>query len=639
MKRKRILLPLLILVALGATAYGYFAFFQKADDPNLIPISGNIEVTDVEVSFRMSGWVEARPVSEGETIGQGDVVARLESTELTQEVALRAAEVAAYQAELDVLVAGSRPQEIAAAQAAVARAQAEVERAKLEFGRQKDLFERKLASEQTFVAARSTHEAAVATLREAREQLELVREGPRQEEINRARARLDQAKQSLALAQTRLGYATLGAPLSGVVLSENVEPGEYVVPGVPVVTIGDLVHTWVRAYVDETDLGRVKLGQPVCVTTDTYPDKVYPGNLTFIAADAEFTPKNVQTTEERVKLVYRVKIEIANPAMELKPGMPADAAIWVGQGRAQGLSRRFGDLTAVADLTLSVEEGEIFGLVGPDGAGKTTVMRLLTGILEPSAGDGWVAGHHVGHQAETVKENIAYMSQRFGLYADLTVMENIGFYADIYGAARRGRARRVEELLAFSNLTPFKRRQAGKLSGGMKQKLGLACALVHTPKVLFLDEPTNGVDPVSRRDFWRILYQLLREKVTIFVSTAYLDEAERCARVAFMNKGHILAVGTPAEVKELMRGTLIEVLTPDARTAVTILRETIDAQSVGLFGDRIHIVASDPNRAINDAEAALTDAGLQVVSIRASEPSLEDVFVSVLAEEGDGGHA
>lgn len=305
---------------------------------------------------------------------------------------------------------------------------------------------------------------------------------------------------------------------------------------------------------------------------------------------------------------------------------------------ANSLTRRFDDLVAVDKLTLSVEEGEIFGLVGPDGAGKTTTMRLLTGILEPTAGDGWVAGHHVWREAEAVKEDIAYMSQQFGLYPDLTVMENIDFYADIYGVPRKGRAERVAELLAFSNLTPFKKRQAGKLSGGMKQKLGLACALIHTPKVLFLDEPTNGVDPVSRRDFWRILYQLLREKVTIFVSTAYLDEAERCARVALMDKGRILAVGTPAEVKGLMRGTLIEVRARDPRKAAAVLREEVDAQSVGLFGDRIHVVALDAERAIAEVEAALKEAGFEAATLRTIEPSLEDVFVSVLAEEGDHGH-
>jgi ABC-2 type transport system ATP-binding protein len=307
--------------------------------------------------------------------------------------------------------------------------------------------------------------------------------------------------------------------------------------------------------------------------------------------------------------------------------------------RAENLSKSFGNLKVVDDLTLSVEEGEIFGLVGPDGAGKTTTMRLLTGIMDPTAGDAWVAGRHVVREAEAVKDDIAYMSQRFGLYPDLTVMENIDFYADLYGMPRRGRVARIEELLAFSNLTPFKKRHAGKLSGGMKQKLGLACALIHTPKVLFLDEPTNGVDPVSRRDFWRILYQLLRENVTIFVSTAYLDEAERCSRVALMHKGRLIAVGTPDEAKQLMQGTLIEVRAAEPRQSAALLRARLESASVGLFGDRVHIVAQDPDTAMTKATEILRNAGLAVASIRAVEPSLEDVFVSVLSQEAERGNS
>jgi ABC-2 type transport system ATP-binding protein len=307
--------------------------------------------------------------------------------------------------------------------------------------------------------------------------------------------------------------------------------------------------------------------------------------------------------------------------------------------RAENLSKSFGNLKVVDDLTLSVEEGEIFGLVGPDGAGKTTTMRLLTGIMDPTAGEAWVAGRHVVQEAEAVKDDIAYMSQRFGLYPDLTVMENIDFYADLYGMPRRGRVARIEELLAFSNLTPFKKRHAGKLSGGMKQKLGLACALIHTPKVLFLDEPTNGVDPVSRRDFWRILYQLLRENVTIFVSTAYLDEAERCSRVALMHKGRLIAVGTPDEAKQLMQGTLIEVRAAEPRQSAALLRARLESASVGLFGDRVHIVAQDPDTAMTKATEILRNAGLAVASIRAVEPSLEDVFVSVLSQEAERGNS
>lgn len=304
--------------------------------------------------------------------------------------------------------------------------------------------------------------------------------------------------------------------------------------------------------------------------------------------------------------------------------------------RTENLTRSFGQSTAVDGLTFRVAEGEIFGLVGPDGAGKTTTMRLLTSILDPSDGEAWVLGCHTVREAEAIKEHIGYMSQRFGLYPDLTVMENIAFYADIYGVPRKGRQDRIDRLLAFSNLTPFKKRLAGNLSGGMKQKLGLACALVHTPQILFLDEPTNGVDPVSRRDFWRILYQLLREKVTIFVSTAYLDEAERCNRVAMIHRGKLLACGTPDEVKQMMQGGILEVRTPHPRAATALLREQLGAEAVGMFGDRVHVVSRDLQRTAQAVEAILVQAGLPPVSLRPIEPSLEDVFVSVLGGEGGG---
>ena len=298
--------------------------------------------------------------------------------------------------------------------------------------------------------------------------------------------------------------------------------------------------------------------------------------------------------------------------------------------RTVALTKSFGNVLAVDGLTLNIADGEIFCLVGPDGAGKTTTMRLLTAIMEPTSGEAWVAGHHIVKEAEAVKEDIGYMSQRFGLYPDLTVMENIEFYADIYGVARQGRQERIERLLAFSNLKPFTKRLAGDLSGGMKQKLGLACALIHTPKVLFLDEPTNGVDPASRRDFWRILYQLLRERVTIFISTAYLDEAERANRVGLLHRGKLLAVGTPDEVKKLMRGTILEIRAAEPRKATALLREKLPGVSVGLFGARVHIVAEDPEKVAARAHDTLVAAGLKAEDIRAIEPALEDVFISVL---------
>ena len=301
--------------------------------------------------------------------------------------------------------------------------------------------------------------------------------------------------------------------------------------------------------------------------------------------------------------------------------------------RATALVKTFGAARAVNGLDLTVAPGEIFGLVGPDGAGKTTTMRLLTAIMAPTSGDAWVGGHHIVRDAEAIKEEIGYMSQRFGLYPDLSVMENIGFYADIYGVPRRGRTEKVDRLLAFSNLTPFKRRLAGNLSGGMKQKLGLECALIHTPKVLFLDEPTNGVDPVSRRDFWGILYQLVRDGVTIFVSTAYLDEAERCNRVGLMHQGRLLAVDTPGQVKKLMPGTILEIRGHTLRAAAARLKESFPPASVGLFGDRIHLVTREPERAARDAGAALAASGFRADSIQPIAPTLEDVFIAVVGSQ------
>ncbi|HJW72387.1 MAG TPA: ABC transporter ATP-binding protein [Geothrix sp.] len=302
--------------------------------------------------------------------------------------------------------------------------------------------------------------------------------------------------------------------------------------------------------------------------------------------------------------------------------------------RTRALTRRFGDLLALDQLSLAVGEGEIFGLVGPDGAGKTTTMRLLTGILEPTSGEAWVDGLEVVREAEPIKDRIGYMAQRFGLYPDLTVQENIDFYADLYEVPKAGRSERVERLLAFSNLTPFKRRQAGNLSGGMKQKLGLACALIHTPRVLFLDEPTNGVDPVSRRDFWRILYQLQQERVTIFVSTAYLDEAERCNRIGLLHQGRLLACDMVDGVKGLLKGALLEVRCGTPRQTAGLLRAAT-LGSVTLFGDRIHVLVDDADRGRTAVEATLRGAGIPCLELRVIEPTLEDVFTSAIP---GGGH-
>ncbi|HSR12878.1 MAG TPA: ABC transporter ATP-binding protein [Thermodesulfobacteriota bacterium] len=298
--------------------------------------------------------------------------------------------------------------------------------------------------------------------------------------------------------------------------------------------------------------------------------------------------------------------------------------------RSEKLTRAFGPIKAVNGIDLGVQKGEIFGLVGPDGAGKTTIMRMLSGILPPTSGDAWVLGHSVAQEPEPLKSRIGYMAQRFALYGDLTVAENLHFYADLYEVPRRERPARMERLLAFSNLSPFQKRLAQDLSGGMKQKLGLACALIHTPEVLLLDEPTNGVDPVSRRDFWRILYDLLREGVTIFVSTAYLDEAERCHRLALIHQGRFLALGAPGEIKQAMRGELFELRCDPKLSAREHLESSPGVRSVGIFGDRLHVLLEGGGDSVPEPESLLSGSGVKVQSWKKIAPTLEDVFIAMI---------
>ncbi len=295
----------------------------------------------------------------------------------------------------------------------------------------------------------------------------------------------------------------------------------------------------------------------------------------------------------------------------------------------RNLGRSFHGEWALRDLNLAIPHGEIFGLVGPDGAGKTTTLRLLTGVLAQSEGEAFVAGFPINGGEEEIKHRIAYMSQRFGLYGDLSVEENMHFYADLYQVPQRERGATMERLLGFSNLTTFRKRLARNLSGGMKQKLGLACALIHRPEVLFLDEPTNGVDPVSRRDFWRILYSMLKEGVTIIVSTAYLDEAERCARVGLLDQGRLLLCDTPRQLKASLPGRMYELESEDGRRVREVLAERLGQQRVGLFGGRVHLATDDEGQLLQALEW-LRESGLAVRSYRGIVPSLEDVFIQAV---------
>jgi ABC-2 type transport system ATP-binding protein len=316
--------------------------------------------------------------------------------------------------------------------------------------------------------------------------------------------------------------------------------------------------------------------------------------------------------------------------------MQAEAAV-----RLDRLVRRFAELTAVDELTFEVGRGELFGLVGPDGAGKTTTLRMLAGVLRPTSGDAVVLGHSIATEPEAAKPHIAYMSQRFGLYEDLTVQENLDFYADLYDVPGEERARRLDRLFRFSGLAPFKDRLAGKLSGGMKQKLGLSCALIHQPELLLLDEPTFGVDPISRRDLWLIVHEMVAQGVTVIVSTAYMDEAERLDRVALLYDGRLLALEEPRALQQTLAGRLLSVQVAHPRQARRELARQPEVRWAAVFGDRVHAAVDDVATAVPALQSALTAAGFPDPRLTEQPPSMEDVFMDrtarVTSGPADGG--
>ncbi|MDU4959426.1 MAG: ABC transporter ATP-binding protein [Sporomusaceae bacterium] len=288
---------------------------------------------------------------------------------------------------------------------------------------------------------------------------------------------------------------------------------------------------------------------------------------------------------------------------------------------------RFGALTAVDRLSLTVAAGEIFGLVGPDGAGKTSIIRLLCGLLRPNAGSVRLLDSAA---AAAVREHIGYLPQRFSLYGDLSVIENIRFIGALYGASRRQIEERGREILAFTNLLPFKDRLADNLSGGMKQKLALAAALLHRPKLFLLDEPTTGVDPVSRREFWQLLYRLNQEGMTIFVSTPYMDEAELCSRLAFINQGQIAACGSPQQLKQAYPYKLLELQAPGRQVKHALAAAPL--REINVFGSKYHLAVSDSATAAEAVRAALAAAEIPLLALREIPPGLEDVFVNLAAQ-------
>ena len=297
------------------------------------------------------------------------------------------------------------------------------------------------------------------------------------------------------------------------------------------------------------------------------------------------------------------------------------------------LTRTFKQTLAVDRLTLNVQGGEIFGLVGPDGAGKTTTIRMLTTIMLPTRGQATVLGHDTVTQAESIKRDIGYMAQRFNLYRDLTVWENLNFFADVFQVTGAVRRERTSRLLEFARLTEFKERRADHLSGGMQKKLALACTLIHEPQIIFLDEPTTGVDPVSRREFWDILTDLHLQGITIFVSTPYMDEAERCSRVGLLYSGQLIVCDTPARVKQMIRGEVVELRPSDFRRARDLLVNAPEVVEVQTYGEMLHLIVDSAEQRMPEIRAKLEISGIRVQSMRQTRARMEEAFISLIRRE------
>lgn len=298
------------------------------------------------------------------------------------------------------------------------------------------------------------------------------------------------------------------------------------------------------------------------------------------------------------------------------------------------LVKRFGNFTAVDHVNLEVRRGEIFGFLGPNGAGKSTTIRMLCGLLKPTSGSATVGGIDVATEPEAVKQHIGYMSQRFSLYDDLSVEENIDFFSGIYSVPRDRRAARKDYVLRMAGIEERRSSLTGLLSGGWKQRLALGCAILHEPPILFLDEPTSGVDPIARRTFWDLIYQLSAAGHTIFVSTHYMDEAEYCHRLALMYGGKVIALGTPAELKSsLSSHHLFHLEVSDLLGAMNALEKVPGLSDIAVFGGGLHVTAADATRAVSDIRSALEKAGVSVPLLEPIQPSMEDVFVAMIEEE------
>jgi ABC-2 type transport system ATP-binding protein len=617
------------------------------DDPNVRRFQGVVEYEERDLGFEVSGRVVDIPVKAGDTVAPGAVIARLDSSLAVTALAAREGEARAAGDQLALLRAGARGEDVRAMRARLEAAKATETQLERSATRVRQLAESGALTPSALDEAESQRQRAEAERRAVEETLAALAGGARKQEIQAAEHRLAAAEASATLERERLARHELRAQKPGEVLEVHLEVSEMAPAGVPVVTTAEITRPYAEVFVPEAALGDVHVGMPVEGQVDGVSNPVA-GKVEIVRRRTEFTPRYLFSESERGNLVVRVRVRFEDSRRQLHAGVPIFVR-FLQDGRpaapmnedaspaarepvieTEGLGRRFGDLVAVKDVSLTVYRGEIFGVLGPNGAGKSTTIRMLCGILDPTSGSGRVVGYQLPREAEQIKSRIGYMTQRFSLYEDLTVFENLRFYAGIYGVPRGERQARLEEALARAGLQARRNQLAGTLSGGWKRGVALARATIHRPPLLFLDEPTAGVDPVSRRDFWEHIHVVASEGTTVLMTTHYMDEAERCHRLAFIFRGSVLDIGTPAQIVDRRNLRAAELTAARPLEAAAALRVDSQVEEVAHFGEALRLCTrkgADPAAVITRVLGA---AKLDFRDVRPARVTVEDAFVAMV---------